>query len=491
LREVVKLGKKHSLLNKILIIGIILLFIVISAFPIARSITIEKKAIQKTSSNMNFAKGSSGVSLITLKLAGVTANDWYGNDNSFNFSFESDEIAEIYYGIDGNWSQYNETFNVSDGGEHYIEWYAVDHLGNQSEIDGPFFFKVDKTPPEISLSYEVSSGNPIQGWEFTFTATAIDSMSGMDRVEFYLNDVVQETVTGLGPEYSWSLRYWPLPTVIFWAKAYDKAGNSEIDAIESPCYIVNLKSYLFNRDNKKESSITCSLNDVLSSETVENKYHSVDEKLPSNTIKGDIFDPGYVIVVFNREFGKDEWIVDDVFISIFYELDRIDGVYYQINNEGWMLYTNPMVISEDGLYVFSWYVVDSEGNTSNIESISFKVDLTPPELNLIKEKIAINKVKFTAEVFDETSGIDRVRFQSRLGYITDYEFPYEWIWTGLLKDKVTVTVYDNAENSNSKALYTGNRHGNNQQSICSLLILLSEKIPLLERLLDIIGLYLE
>jgi len=485
------LGKKHPLLNKTLIIGIILLFIGISVFPIAGSLTIEKRAIQKTSSYMFYTKETSGISLITLNVAGVTGHDWYGNDNILNFSFESDEIAKIYYGIDGIWSLYNETFNVPDGGEHILEWYAVDHIGNQSEIDGPFIFKVDKTPPEISLSYEVTSGNPLQGWEFTFTATATDTMSGMDRVEFYFNDELQETVTGLGPDYLWSLMYWPIPNGKFWVKAYDKAGNSAWDDIIEPCNIGIFKSYLFNKDNEKERSIISSLYDVLSSETIENKCHSVDEKLPSNTFNVDIFDPAYVIVVFNREFGKDEWIVNDVSISIFYEPDRVDGVYYQINNGSWILYTNPLVISEDGKYVFSWYVVDSEGNTSVIESLSFKVDLTPPELNLIKEKLSINKVKFTAEVFDKTSGIDRVRFKSGHRYITDYEFPYEWIWTGFLKDKITVTVYDKAGNINSKVMYTSNCHSYNQQSLCSLLILFSGEIPLLKLLLDVLGLCLE
>ena len=234
MREVVKLGKKHPLINKILIISIIFLFIGISAFPNAGSLIIENTAIQKTSSTINSLKESFGISLITLKVAGMTRYDYYGNDNSFNFSFESDEIADIYYGIDGTWSQYNETFNVEESGEHILEWYAIDHLGNQSEIDGPFDFKVDKTPPKISLSYEVSSGNPIQGWEFTFSATATDDMSGMDRVEFFLNDLHQETVVDAGPEYSWSLMYWPLPHAIFKSTAFDKAGLSSFDEIEDP-----------------------------------------------------------------------------------------------------------------------------------------------------------------------------------------------------------------------------------------------------------------
>ena len=41
------------------------------------------------------------------------------------------------------------------------------------------------------------------------TATCSDAMSGMDRVEFYKNGELQETVSGAGPDYEWRFP-WPL-----------------------------------------------------------------------------------------------------------------------------------------------------------------------------------------------------------------------------------------------------------------------------------------
>ena len=129
------------------------------------------------------------------------------------------------------------------------------------------------------------------------------------------------------------------------------------------------------------------------------------------------------------------------------------------------MYTDPLVISEDGIYIFSWYAVDSEGYNSTPDSISFKVDLTLPEINLKKERLAINKVKVIANVYDETSGIDRVRFQGWFGRIfIDYDFPFEWTWAGFFNAWIKVTVYDKAGNSNSSSISTWRSHSYRKQS---------------------------
>jgi hypothetical protein len=327
-------------LVKTLALGIVVLFFIIS----------------NTHSVVSFSKNDSGISLITLNVVGVTGGDnWYGSDNSFTFSYESDEIAGIYYGIDGNWLPYTGTFKVFDGGEHILEWYAVDFEQNQSEIDGPFSFKIDKTKPEIELTYEVVGGNQWIGWIFRFTAIAVDSMIGMDRVEFYMNNVLQETVDSSGPVYTWNLLYFPLPHVYFYAIAFDKAGNSARFDIEEPSNIIALKSSLFFSGIGKETDIKSNSNNILSSEIIERKNNKIYEKSP---FINQLFDPAYDIVIFNREIGENDWINTNVSISIFYESDRITDVFYQINNESWMVYANPVVISEDGIYVFSWYVID-------------------------------------------------------------------------------------------------------------------------------------
>jgi hypothetical protein len=466
-REEIILLKWSYLLNKTLVIGIIFLLICING----SAILVPSKG------------DDSSISLITIKVAGGTAGieNWYGNDNSFNFTYESGEVARIYYGIDGDFSLYNDTFNVTEKGEHDLEWYAVNHTGNKSEIDGPFNFKIDKTVPEIDIYYEVIGGNPYQGWIFEFAAIGTDFESGMDRVEFYLSYVVQETVYGPGPEYIWRVRYWPIPNAIFGVTAYDKAGNLNIDEICEPCNSGVLGLSLFNKVASDENRNNVFLNNVIKSKTTKRENHRNSDKIPSDSNNKEVFNPAYVLVEFNRYYRKNDWIVDEVSIPILYEPDRIDEVYYQINNLGWKLYNKPIEISEDGIYDFSWYVVDSESHNSTIDSIpTFKIDLTPPDIHLTQERLAINKVKFKAEVNDETSGIDKVRFKSRYDCFIDYDYPYEWIWCGFLKDKVTVTVYDNAGNVNIQSMNTCKNHNNNYKNLNLIFLRFLERFSFLE-----------
>ena len=129
---------------------------------------------------------------------------------------------------------------TEDGDDILIEYWAVDNVGNV-ETAHSFTIDMDQTSPGIDLTHEVTGGNAWQGWELTFTAVATDDTSGMDRVEFYLNDVLQETVTGTGPEYTWVIQYYPLPQVTFKATAYDVAGNSASDQIVNPENVVKNK----------------------------------------------------------------------------------------------------------------------------------------------------------------------------------------------------------------------------------------------------------
>ena len=67
-----------------------------------------------------------------------------------------------------------------------------------------------------------------------FTANATDETSKVDYVEFYLNDVLQDTVTGPGPEYIWQFLYSGGLHITIKAVAYDKAGNMAYDIVIDP-----------------------------------------------------------------------------------------------------------------------------------------------------------------------------------------------------------------------------------------------------------------
>ena len=185
-------------------------------------------------------------------------------------------VKEIRYSIYGGPTHIipgdNGSFVLTkDGYDFFVDYWAIDNAGNY-ENKNRFYIDIDRTEPDIWLGYEVVGGNFWQGWDYLFTATATDDMSGMERVEFYLNDELQETVYGFGPEYSWLLRYPPLSdnkfqvnglinnfeitdefvrfyAIIvrisrgslphyhhcdFHACAFDNAGNQDCDKIEDP-----------------------------------------------------------------------------------------------------------------------------------------------------------------------------------------------------------------------------------------------------------------
>jgi hypothetical protein len=440
------MDKHPVVLYKTLVIVIIVLFVGASVIPLVGSLSIQKSSAYGNT-------GNSDISLITIKVDGeIGLNDWFVDTVFLNFTEESDDIAEIIYCINGGAYQtyFDPIYITEDGEDIMLEWQAIDYGGNYSDVDGPFFCSIDKTKPEISLTYDVVGGNRWQGYDFEFTATATDAMSSMERVEFYLNNELKETVIHPGPEYIWKYRYWPIPRALFWAKAYDIAGNSEIDEIIEPCK----RSYFI-------------------SENAERKNCKVSEKTHSAIIGEEVFDPGYVIVVFKKDTGENSWLTN-ASIPISYEQDRVAEVYYKINNEAWMLYTDPVVFS-DGFYNFSWYVIDSEGYVSTQESLSsFQVDATSPELSLAQEKLDNYKVKFTASVSDETSGVNKVEFYdnhpSLKPKFVDFDFPYEWTWSAdgwrdwTRGETVTAIVYDNAGNSNICSIDTlSNNYGYNQE----------------------------
>jgi len=160
-------------------------------------------------------------------------NGWYISDFSITLNATDDwsGVDLTYYKANGHqWQVYTDPFDVYTNGE--IACYSTDKAGNQ-ETSKSVIIKMDTTPPQIFLNY-TWEGNPWHGYEFIFTATCTDSMSGMDKVEFYLNDEVEYVVTGPGPTYVWNYSSTPLPSVIVKAIAYDMAGLTNSAEIINP-----------------------------------------------------------------------------------------------------------------------------------------------------------------------------------------------------------------------------------------------------------------
>jgi hypothetical protein len=192
-------------------------------------------------------------------------NGWYISGLGGTICAEDPEIQPgihgsgvhgIYVRINGGSSQFFTgkciTFLiVEDGGDILIEYWAIDNAGNE-ESPHSFTIDMDVIDPTIDLTYEVISGNPIQGWTLLFTATATDDTSGMDRIEFFLNGLWQKTIMGSGPEYHWSFIYHGGLNIVVTAWGFDKAGNSAYDEIVNPVsytFILNTQQIFQSQTN--------------------------------------------------------------------------------------------------------------------------------------------------------------------------------------------------------------------------------------------------
>jgi hypothetical protein len=176
-------------------------------------------------------------------------NGWYVNDLEVTLTAFDPLVMDVSSGVDRieykigdgpvqTIDGHEGTFLVTvadDNEDIEITYWAVDNVGNaeSANLITPLI-DMDQTPPSIDLTYEVIEGDPIQGWTMLFTAQATDVTSKMDRVEFFLNEGHQSTVTGLGPEYQWSWVYHGDLSVDIKAVAYDQAGNSAFDVVEDP-----------------------------------------------------------------------------------------------------------------------------------------------------------------------------------------------------------------------------------------------------------------
>ena len=211
--------------KKTLVVGIIVLFIGMSITPSTGNIMVFDDTTPPVSTHELDPEDPDGL------------NGWYVSDVTVTLNATDDlsGVKEIHYRINkGEWIVHFGDiviFTLDDDCliNGSIEFYAIDFAGNKEEtkiVDGIY---IDQLPPySDKLWYEVVGGNPLLGWwDIVFKiANITDDCSGFAGwVDFILNDVLQDTVTGSGPIYEWGFRYWgglKLTLGVFYC---DWAGN--------------------------------------------------------------------------------------------------------------------------------------------------------------------------------------------------------------------------------------------------------------------------
>jgi len=137
-------------------------------------------------------------------------NGWYVSDVevTLNATDDMSGVNRTEYRINGGIIKtYTEPFNVSQDGEHTLEYRSVDYTGNVEDWKS-VEFKIDQTKPYIDLWWESPDNVHV-----IFTANCDDASSGIDRVEFYLNDEL--CFTDYIIPYEWTIVWPPLPPKYF------------------------------------------------------------------------------------------------------------------------------------------------------------------------------------------------------------------------------------------------------------------------------------
>jgi len=161
-------------------------------------------------------------------------NGWYVSNVTVTLTASDDTgVNATYYRINsGVWEIYTEPFVISEDGEDIlIEYYSVDIDGNVETVKSKTI-NIDQTPPDMTVEWEVKRIG-WRKWQITFYINFTDNTSGIDRIEIYFNDVLQETIVGPGPTYSWSLIIAGGTPFTFKFVAYDQACNQAVVIVNS------------------------------------------------------------------------------------------------------------------------------------------------------------------------------------------------------------------------------------------------------------------
>jgi hypothetical protein len=183
-------------------------------------------------------------------------------------------------------------------------------------------------------------------------------------------------------------------------------------------------------------------------------YQSKESKGMPESIPKMQMGPGYINWTVNGTMGENGWYISPLILTCTYDHDWWAHIYYDIGN-GTTEYTEAFYITNQGTVTFMYIAVDYEGNEFPGTFPPFKIDYTPPFIDLGVEKTGFNKWLFSVIADDSISGVVNVEFYLDGQFLGNaYSAPYEYVWTGSGNHTVCAIAYDAAGNNASSSKNT-------------------------------------
>ena len=172
-------------MKKIMIIGIIVMLVSISFVSNVNSVSIKKEVEDEDNIKILNEPPRTWYELDPAEPNGK--NGWYNTNVKVSlFAWDENGIRGIYYKC-CSWITYTSPLTISTEGENCIMFKAIDNLGMDSEIKW-ICFKINKKRPECELIKNRTSLTDIK-----FTVKAGGSISGVELVELYVDDVLYDS----------------------------------------------------------------------------------------------------------------------------------------------------------------------------------------------------------------------------------------------------------------------------------------------------------
>lgn len=182
----------------------------------------------------------------TIELTGnKKPNGWYNTPVEVEIIANDNEsgVKEVHYVLDGVETaiiENNVSFTISNSGDHTLEYWAVDNVGNEEKHQIITSIKIDVDNPTVSIISPEPGlylfGNKIINLNriiiigaFTVEASIVDDDSGVYRGQFYLNDILIGESTGPTFRVDCSLRHFG--TGILKVIGEDLVNNQAEDSI--------------------------------------------------------------------------------------------------------------------------------------------------------------------------------------------------------------------------------------------------------------------
>lgn len=232
-------GVSMNSFHKILVFGVILLFVGIAITPAGSTgfksyFSVESQVWSYSSRDDN----DTTPPVTTIKFDAIPGyNGWY-RDSVLVSLYVTDDMSGVnvtYYRIDdGVWNKYSGHFEVLDDGIYMIYFYSVDNAGNVEDVKSAEL-KIDTESPYVFEDCEKIGKD-----KWKITAICFENMSGMDRVEFYYWDEYLFTDYEEPYEFIWN----GSDCYYIFATAYDKAGNK--GTLVRPITPTILRGFIWN-----------------------------------------------------------------------------------------------------------------------------------------------------------------------------------------------------------------------------------------------------